>query len=123
MIKLQTKSGTEHFLEACSREERDNWADDITSAVNELGSAGGDEGTGQEDPAGHRLHNVNLRWDAGPAAAGGSLRTGMFKYPCFPLLPDSKVLDSMYDVHSGISMSNHVEQGSTYSNCFSGEVT
>ncbi len=27
----------------------------------------------------------------------------------------------MYDVHSGIKMSNHVEQGSTYSNCFSGE--
>lgn len=26
----------------------------------------------------------------------------------------------MYDVHSGIKMSNHVEQGSTYSNCFSG---
>lgn len=32
----------------------------------------------------------------------------------------SKVLDSMYDVHSGINMSSHVEQGSTYSNCFSG---
>lgn len=27
----------------------------------------------------------------------------------------------MYDVHSGIKLSNHVEQGSTYSNCFSGE--
>lgn len=27
----------------------------------------------------------------------------------------------MYDVHSGINMSNHVEQGLTYSNCFSGE--
>lgn len=26
----------------------------------------------------------------------------------------------MYDVHSGIKMNNHVEQGSTYSNCFSG---
>lgn len=78
VIKLQTKSGTEHFLEACSREERDNWADDITSAVNKLGSAGGDEGTGQEDPAGHRLHNVNLRWDAGSAAADGSLRTATF---------------------------------------------
>lgn len=27
----------------------------------------------------------------------------------------------MYDVHSGINMSAHVEHGSTYSNCFSGE--
>lgn len=27
----------------------------------------------------------------------------------------------MYDVHSGIKMSSHVEQGNTYSNCFSGE--
>lgn len=29
----------------------------------------------------------------------------------------------MYDVHSGIRMSTHVEQGSTYSNCFSGETS
>lgn len=28
----------------------------------------------------------------------------------------------MYDVHSGIKMSSHVQQGSTYSNCFSGDV-
>lgn len=33
----------------------------------------------------------------------------------------SKVLDSMYDTHSGIKLTNHVEQGSTYSNCFSGQ--
>lgn len=29
----------------------------------------------------------------------------------------------MYDVHSGIKMSSHVEQGNTYSNCFSGELS
>eukprot|EP00066_Takifugu_rubripes_P026175 XP_011615441.1 PREDICTED: pleckstrin-2 [Takifugu rubripes] len=92
VIKLHTKSGTHHFLEACSREERDNWADDIISVVKKLGAAGGDGGAEQEDPTGAQLHNVNL----------------------------SKVLDSMYDVHSGITMSSHVEQGSTYSNCFSG---
>lgn len=33
----------------------------------------------------------------------------------------SRVLDSMYDVHTGIRTGHHVEQGSTYSNCFSGE--
>ncbi|XP_056914408.1 pleckstrin-2 [Takifugu flavidus] len=92
VIKLHTKSGTHHFLEACSREERDNWADDIISVIKKLGAAGGDGGAEQEDPTGAQLHNVNL----------------------------SKVLDSMYDVHSGITMSSHVEQGSTYSNCFSG---
>uniref|UniRef100_H3D0L6 Pleckstrin 2 n=1 Tax=Tetraodon nigroviridis TaxID=99883 RepID=H3D0L6_TETNG len=92
VIKLHTKSGADHFLEACSREERDNWAEDITSAVTKLGVAGGDKGTDQDDPAGSQLNNINL----------------------------SKVLDSMYDVHSGIKMSSHVHQGSTYSNCFSG---
>lgn len=40
---------------------------------------------------------------------------------CFVFFQKSKVLDSMYDMHSGIKLSNLVEQGSTYSNCFSGE--
>ncbi|XP_033499398.1 pleckstrin-2 [Epinephelus lanceolatus] len=90
VFKLRTKNGVDHFLEACSREERDDWADDITAAIEKLGEDG--KVTNQEDPAGSQLTNVDL----------------------------SKVLDSMYDVHSGIKMSTHVEQGSTYSNCFSG---
>ncbi|XP_069016998.1 pleckstrin-2 [Embiotoca jacksoni] len=93
VFKLQTKHGAAHFLEACSREERDEWAADITAAANKLQKGdGGSKVTDQEEPDGSQLHNINL----------------------------SKVLDSMYDVHSGIKMSNHVEQGNTYSNCFSG---
>ncbi|XP_071385190.1 pleckstrin-2 isoform X1 [Centroberyx affinis] len=93
VFKLRTKSCVEHFLEACSREERDEWAADITAAAEKLRPpADGGEATGQQDPAGSQLHNIDL----------------------------SKVLDSMYDVHSGIKLTNHVEQGSTYSNCFSG---
>uniref|UniRef100_A0A3B4A9Y4 Uncharacterized protein n=1 Tax=Periophthalmus magnuspinnatus TaxID=409849 RepID=A0A3B4A9Y4_9GOBI len=70
VLKIVTKTGVEHFLEACSREERDVWAADIMAAVERLNS--------------------------------------------------DKVLDSMYDVHSGINMSCHMEQGNTYKNCFSG---
>ncbi|XP_068577817.1 pleckstrin-2 [Cebidichthys violaceus] len=92
VLKLQTKNGADHFLEACSRQERDDWAGDITAAVDKLRMPEGVKVTKQQDPAGSQLHNINL----------------------------SKVLDSMYDVHSGINMSNHVEQGNTYSNCFSG---
>ncbi|XP_043998180.1 pleckstrin-2 [Gambusia affinis] len=91
-FKLQTKHGVDHFLEACSREERDEWAADITAAVNKLQATDGGKLMSQKDSAESRLQNINL----------------------------SKVLDSMYDVHSGIKLSNHVEQGSTYSNCFSG---
>uniref|UniRef100_G3PF60 Pleckstrin 2 n=2 Tax=Gasterosteus aculeatus aculeatus TaxID=481459 RepID=G3PF60_GASAC len=92
VFKLLTKNGVDHFLEACSREERDDWADDITAAVAKLQPSEGGEVTKQQHPAGSQLHDINL----------------------------SKVLDCMYDVHSGINMSNHMEQGSTYSNCFSG---
>ncbi|XP_034419332.1 pleckstrin-2 [Cyclopterus lumpus] len=93
VFKLQTKNGVDHFLEACSREERDDWAGDITAAVDKLQTSEGAKAPKQQqDPAGSQFHNIDL----------------------------SKVLDSMYDVHSGINMSNHVEQGNTYSNCFSG---
>ncbi|KAM3595270.1 uncharacterized protein V6R79_020851 [Siganus canaliculatus] len=92
VFKLQTKNRVEHFLEACSREERDNWAADITSAVEKLGPDEGSQTSSQEEPAESQLHNINL----------------------------SKVLDSMYDVHNGITMSTHVELGNAYSNCFSG---
>lgn len=121
MIKLHAKSGADHFLEACSREERDNWAEHIISVVNQLGEAGGDKGPGQEDLPGSQLHNVNLRSEAD--CAGCSLCTRLFLFVHVLLSSDSKVLDSMYDVHSGIKMSNHVQQGNTYSNCFSGDAS
>ncbi|XP_041668989.1 pleckstrin-2 [Cheilinus undulatus] len=92
VFKIRTKNKVDHFLEACSREERDDWASDITAVVDKLGTAEGGKVPDQEDQTESQLHNINL----------------------------SKVLDAMYDVHSGIKMSNHVEQGSTYSNCFSG---
>ncbi|XP_053358642.1 pleckstrin-2 [Clarias gariepinus] len=94
VLRLKTKTSEEYFLEACSREERDEWAAEIDVAVRRLGS--GDTKT--PSPAVRKpsqslqLHKINL----------------------------SQVVDSMYDVHSGIKMSSHVEQGSTYINCFSG---
>lgn len=38
------------------------------------------------------------------------------------LYVSSEVVDAMYDVHSGIHLTTHVEQGSSFSNCFSGEL-
>uniref|UniRef100_A0A8C7G709 Pleckstrin 2 n=2 Tax=Oncorhynchus kisutch TaxID=8019 RepID=A0A8C7G709_ONCKI len=94
VFKLQTKSSAEYFLEACSREERDQWAADIGAAVEKLRPA--DSPTpSQSKTTGHRslqLHSVSL----------------------------NQVVDSMYDVHSGIKLTSHNEQGSSYSNCFSG---
>ncbi|XP_056152385.1 pleckstrin-2 [Lampris incognitus] len=96
VFKLQTKSSVEHYLEACSREERDEWAADIAAAAERLQAAdGGEAAAGRPDATGSpslMLHNVRL----------------------------NQVVDSMYDVHSGINLTSHVEQGSTYSNCFSG---
>ncbi|XP_061599688.1 pleckstrin-2 [Cololabis saira] len=92
VFRLHTKHGVDHFLEACSREERDEWAGDITAAVQKLAVADGADAKDPKDADESQLHDVNL----------------------------SKVLDAMYDVHSGIRLSSHVEQGSTYSNCFSG---
>ncbi|KAM4625170.1 pleckstrin-2 [Polymixia lowei] len=92
VFKLKTKSSVEHFLEACSRETRDEWAADITAAAQKLRTVEGGEPDGQKDSKSMKLHNINL----------------------------SQVVDSMYDVHSGLKPTNHMEQGSTYSNCFSG---
>ncbi|XP_076841868.1 pleckstrin-2 isoform X2 [Brachyhypopomus gauderio] len=93
VLRLKTNTSEDHFLEACSREERDEWAAVIGAAVQKLPS-----GTKTVPAPSSRsskslqLHNVNL----------------------------SQVVDSMYDVHSGIKLSSHVEQGCTYINCFSG---
>lgn len=92
VFKILTKNGVEHFLEACSREERDEWAADITAAVEKLNSKDTGMVTNTPEPAETRLNDINL----------------------------SKVLDCMYDIYSGIKMGSHMEQGNTYSNCFSG---
>lgn len=117
MFRLQTKHGAEHFLEACSREERDEWAAGITAAIAELQAADG--GTSHKPPARSKLHDVNLRYTAVLLPH----RRPPSRCPQRQLstLSHSKVLDSMYDVHCGIKLTNHVEQGNTYSNCFSGE--
>ncbi|KAF7710800.1 pleckstrin-2 [Silurus meridionalis] len=94
VIRLKTNTLSEYFLEACSREERDEWAVEISAAVRRLGSGDAPGLSPAVWKTSHslQLHSVNL----------------------------SQVVDSMYDVHSGIKMSSHVEQGSTYMNCFSG---
>ncbi|XP_062325342.1 pleckstrin-2 isoform X2 [Osmerus eperlanus] len=94
VIRLQTQSCGEHFLEACSREERDEWAAGITAAMTtlRLNDAPPDNQSEAAPPKSLGLHNINL----------------------------SQVVDSMYDIHSGIRMTSLTEQCSTYSNCFSG---
>lgn len=57
MLKLQTKNGVDHYLEACSREERDRWAAEITAVVDKLG---GGQPANQEEPDTSQLHNINL---------------------------------------------------------------
>ncbi|XP_062379273.1 pleckstrin-2 [Sardina pilchardus] len=99
VLRLQTHTSDQYFLEACSREKRDDWAACIRAVVEKLRCANG-ESSGPESPvqpqrkgsSSLKLHNVNL----------------------------SEVVDAMYDVHSGIRMTSHVEHGSSFSNCFSG---
>uniref|UniRef100_A0A672P7J8 Pleckstrin 2 n=1 Tax=Sinocyclocheilus grahami TaxID=75366 RepID=A0A672P7J8_SINGR len=90
VMKLQTSTSEEHFLEACTREERDEWA----AAVQNLNPHDA-QTTSPSQVKGStslQLHNVSL----------------------------SQVVDSMYDVHTGIRLCSHVEQCSSYTNCFSG---
>ncbi|KAJ8289106.1 hypothetical protein COCON_G00017650 [Conger conger] len=89
-LKLQTPRSAEHFLEACSREERDGWAADITAAVHRLQAGPGQ--AAPPEPKQLQLHNVSL----------------------------NQLVDSMYNAHTGIKLTVHMEQGSSFSNCFSG---
>lgn len=57
VLKVQTQHGVEHHLEACSREERDRWAGDITAVVDKLR---GSQVATEDEPDGSRLHNFNL---------------------------------------------------------------
>ncbi|KAK1791261.1 hypothetical protein P4O66_013283, partial [Electrophorus voltai] len=93
VFRLKTNTSEEYFLEACSREERDDWAAEIGAALQKLPS--GSKTLPVPSCKGSKslqLHDINL----------------------------SQVIDSMHDVHSGIKLSSHVEQCSTYINCFSG---
>ncbi|XP_029454720.1 pleckstrin-2 [Rhinatrema bivittatum] len=92
VIKLKTKTCTEYFLEACSREERDAWAADITEAIQALGP----EQTCQKElPTKHSFKmpaNINL----------------------------NHIVDKMHDSSSGIKPVANMEQGSTYKDSFTG---
>ncbi|KAI1895235.1 hypothetical protein AGOR_G00104220 [Albula goreensis] len=93
VLKLKTQRSAEYFLEACSREQRDEWAADITAAVQRLKADDGQDVSPTDDgPKSLQLHNVSL----------------------------NQVVDSMYDVHSGMKLTIHMEQGSCFTNCFSG---
>ncbi|RXM97578.1 Pleckstrin-2, partial [Acipenser ruthenus] len=90
VIKLKTQKSTEYFLEACSREQRDTWASSITAAIHTLLPAQAPKPDPEHSPI--ELHNVSL----------------------------SQVADSMHDIHSGIKLMNHIEQGSSFKKCFTG---
>ncbi|XP_010877725.1 pleckstrin-2 isoform X2 [Esox lucius] len=94
VFKLRTKCSAEHFLEACSREERDQWVADIRAAVEKLRPADSSPSSQPKTPVpgSLQLHDVSL----------------------------NQVVDSMYDVHSGIKLSSHAEQAITHRNCFTG---
>lgn len=62
-MKLQTSTSEEHFLEACMREERDEWAAAIGAVVQKL-NAHDSLTTSPSQVKGStslQLHNVNLR--------------------------------------------------------------
>ncbi|KAM6201606.1 pleckstrin-2 [Rhynchocyon petersi] len=91
LIKLKTRTSTEYFLEACSREERDAWAFEITGAIH-----AGQPGKVQQL---HILRNS-------------------FKLP--PHISLHHIVDKMHDSSSGIRPSPNMEQGSTYKKTFIG---
>nr|XP_015206671.1 PREDICTED: pleckstrin-2 isoform X2 [Lepisosteus oculatus] len=90
VIKLRTQKSAEYFLEACSREERDTWADSITAVIQNLCPGKAQKTLSEQTPL--QMNNISL----------------------------NQVVDSMHDVHSGIKLTNNVEQGSYFKNCFSG---
>ncbi|XP_055989333.1 pleckstrin-2 [Sorex fumeus] len=91
LIKLKTKTSTEYFLEACSREERDAWAFEITGAIH-----AGQPGKVQQ------LHVLK----------------NSFKLP--PNISLLAIVNKMHDGSSGIRSSPNMEQGSTYKKTFIG---
>lgn len=47
-------------MEGCSREDRDEWAADITAVVKELQAAGDAKATREKDADESKLHNIEL---------------------------------------------------------------
>nr|XP_033808228.1 pleckstrin-2 isoform X2 [Geotrypetes seraphini] len=91
VIKLKSPTCTEYFLEACSREDRDAWAADITEAIRSLSP----EQSNQLSPGGHSFSlptNISL----------------------------NHIIDKMRDSSSGIKPITNMEQGSTYKESFTG---
>ncbi|KAG8511715.1 Pleckstrin-2 [Galemys pyrenaicus] len=91
LIKLKTRTSTEYFLEACSREDRDAWAFEITGAIH-----AGQPGKVQQ------LHILK----------------NSFKLP--PHISLHRIVDKMHDSSTGIRPSPNMEQGSTYKKTFIG---
>ncbi|XP_053458253.1 pleckstrin-2 [Nycticebus coucang] len=91
LIKLKTRTSTEYFLEASSREERDAWAFEITGAIH-----AGQPGKVQQ------LHILK----------------NSFKLP--PHISLHRIVDKMHDSSGGVRSSPNVEQGSTYKKTFLG---
>ncbi|XP_027699551.1 pleckstrin-2 [Vombatus ursinus] len=91
LIKLRTRTSTDYFLEACSREERDAWAFEITGAIH-----AGQPGKVQQ------LH----------------IMKNSFQLPSHISLHD--IIDKMHDSSCGIRPSPNMEQGSTYKKTFIG---
>ncbi|XP_077178614.1 pleckstrin-2 isoform X1 [Paroedura picta] len=91
VIKLNTKNSTEYFLDSCSREERDTWALDITSAIH----------------AGNPVQVRQLH-----------LMKNSFKLPSNISL--NHIVDKMHDNSSGVKLTPNTEQGNMYKESFTG---
>ncbi|XP_038621858.1 pleckstrin-2 [Tachyglossus aculeatus] len=91
VIKLRTKTSTDYFLEACSREERDAWAFEITGAIH----------AGQPGKI-RQLHVLK----------------NSFKLPANISL--NLIAKQMHDGNSRIRPAPNMEQGSTYKKTFTG---
>lgn len=63
VLKLQTSTSEEYFLEACTREERDEWAAAIGAVVQNLSShdAQTPSPSQMKGSTSLQLHNINLR--------------------------------------------------------------
>lgn len=62
VLRLQTHNSAEYFLEACSREDRDEWAASIISTVQKLRPPDGQsQSTISKGPKTLQLHNISLK--------------------------------------------------------------
>ncbi|XP_043929961.1 pleckstrin-2 [Protopterus annectens] len=90
VIKLKCKTSTEHFLEACSREERDQWAAEITSVISSIS----------------------------PTQAPLLQTTKQSILPSNISL--NHIIDTIRDSNKGIKTVSNMEQGTNYAESFTG---